>query len=253
VPTEPAEKEAAPAKEEAKEAEPTEKVADKVEEKVEAKEPAPTPTETAPTEPAVKVTTPKSLPPELKEIFDKADTKLKSISYLYAGPDTNGRFMDGYTIFGKYTKVDLYEEQVNVLENYFDTVYLNTEDKTATGRCEGPRCQNKNYDNTGNIYDVAYSDYKRRTPREWIDEVECTEILGPEVYDTRSVLKIKCTQNNNDVEMLVDQTYGVPLKITVGPMTDNEEIYMFTDLKFNDILKDSEVLPAFTEPQNTTD
>ncbi|MEM4263296.1 MAG: hypothetical protein QW666_00165 [Candidatus Woesearchaeota archaeon] len=242
--------EGTPAKEEA--------VKTSIEVKEEVKEPAvaPVPTTTTPkpkttTTPVPAETKPivvqsKELSPELKDLLTKADRRVQSVVYTYAGPSTQGRFLDTYFVKGKYIKVDLYASDPYVIETYFDTVYLDTALQTATARCEEKRrCISTNVDNTKKIFNVSYADYRLKTPYEWIKDITFAEIIGPEVMEGRQVTKIKYSDARSSTEMWVDDAYGMPIKIVVTFDDGTKETYMFKDYKFN-TLADSDVKPAFT-------
>lgn len=216
-------------------------------------EPAPKETEKETTPapmPAEKTTTtPKEIPPELKELLEKADRKLTSMVYLYGSPENEGRFLDTYYVRGDKMKVKLYEGNYYMRQDYFDTVYLDTSKKTATGRCENrKRCIFPDLDNTGRVFAVNYDDYRRKTPYEWLQDITTPEIIGPEIVDKRSALKIKYPKGETTVEMWMDNTYGVPLQIKILQPNDEEEMYQFTNWQFN-TLKEADVVPAFTEEQ----
>lgn len=191
---------------------------------------------------------PANLPEAIKSKIATANTKLKSMSYLYGGAEEKGRFLDTYHVLGDKIKVKLYEDNYYVVDDYFDTVYLDDALKTATGRCEHQRrCISANTDNTKKIFNVNYADYRRKTPYEWLSDIPAAaEIDGPEVVDKRSALKIHYPKGENKVEMWLDETYGVPLQIKITDPEDNEEFYQFTNVNFNS-LKQEDVLPAFTE------
>ncbi|MBW3005123.1 hypothetical protein KY310_04795 [Candidatus Woesearchaeota archaeon] len=226
-----------------------ETVAEKV---VEPKKETTTATETKQAEPApkteTKTTAPANLPEAIKARIDAANTKLTSMSYLYGSPENKGRFLDTYHVLGDKIKVKLYEDNYYVVDDYFDTVYLDDALKTATGRCEHQRrCISANTDNTKKIFTVSYADYRRKTPYEWLSDIPATaKVDGPEVVDKRSALKIQYPKGENKVEMWLDGTYGAPLQVKITDPEDNEEFYQFANVQFNS-LKKEDVLPAFTE------
>jgi len=206
--------------------------------------PAPMPKKTE-----TKAEAPKEIPAELKELMEKADMKLTSMVYLYGSPESEGRFLDTYHVVGDKMKVQLYEGNYYLRQDYFDTVYLDTTEKTATGRCENKRrCVFPDMDNTGRVFAANYDDYRRKTPYEWLQDITTPEILGPEIVDKRSTLKIKYPKGDTEIEMWLDNTYGVPLQLKIIHPDDEEEMYQFTNLQFN-TLKEEDVLPAFTEEQ----
>lgn len=188
----------------------------------------------------------KEVSPELKALLETADRKLQSMRYLYAGPTTQNRFLNTYLVKGKYIKVDLYEVDPYVIDSYFDAVYLDTDAKTATGRCEDKkRCISTNVDNTKKIFNASYDDYRIKTPYEWVKEISFAEIVGPEVMDGRSVTKIKYHDARSSTEMWVDNTYGVPIKLVITYDDSTKETQQFKDYQFN-TLADADVKPAFT-------
>ena len=249
APMEAEEKEAAPEKEETKEPIEKETVDEKVIEPK--KETAPKETAPAPKEPETKVTAPKDLPEAIKSKIDAANTKLKSMVYLYASPENQGRFLDTYHVLGDKVKVKLYEDNEYVEAEYFDTVYLDTTKKTATGRCENKRrCMSSRVDNTGKVFDANYDDYRRKTPYEWLSDITTAEVVGPEIVDRRSVLKISYPKGETTVEMWLDNTYGIPLQLKVIYPNEEENMYQYSNFQFN-TLKEEDVTPAFIEPLDT--
>lgn len=207
---------------------------------------APAPTTPAPAETKPIVVQSETLSPALKDLLTKADRRVQSVVYTYAGPSTLGRFLDTYLIKGKYVKIDLYEMDPYVIETYFDTVYLDTEAKTATGRCEEKRrCISTNVDNTKKVFNVSYADYRIKTPYEWVKEVTFAELVGPEVMEGRQITRIKFSDAKSTTEMWVDDSYGLPMKIVVSLDGGTEETYLFKDYQFN-TLSDADVKPAFT-------
>lgn len=206
--------------------------------------PAPMPKKTE-----TKTEAPKEIPTELKELMEKADRKLTSMVYLYGSPESEGRFLDTYSVRADKMKVRLYEGNYYMRQDYFDTVYLDTTEKTATGRCENKkRCVFPDMDNTGRVFAANYDDYRRKTPYEWLQDITTPEILGPEIVDKRSALKIKYPKGDTEIKMWLDNTYGVPLQLKIIHPDDEEEMYQFTNLQFN-TLKEEDVVPAFTEEQ----
>jgi len=254
--------EAAPTKETAK-AEPQVEIKEEVkeaaaEEKVAAPAPATTKTPTTTTAPKTEAAKPvpqestaiveqsKEVSPELKALLETADRKLQSMAYLYAGPTTQNRFLNTYLVKGKYIKVDLYEVDPYVIDSYFDAVYLDTEAKTATGRCEDKkRCMSTNVDNTKKIFNVSYDDYRIKTSYEWVKELTFAEIVGPELMDGRGVTKVKYHDARSSTEMWIDNTYGVPIKLVITYDDSTKETHQFKDYKFN-TLGDADVKPTFT-------
>lgn len=222
------------------------------------KEAAPTDkvdTEAAPSPEPVKKETKepaKTIPTVIKDIISRADTKLTSIVYLYGSAEHEGRFLNTYHVRGDKIKVKLYEDNYYVQADYFDTVYLDTSLKTATGRCENRRrCMSSQLDNTVKVFPATYDDYRRKTPYEWLQDITAgAEMIGPEVVDKRSVQKIEYPKKDHKVEMWIDKMYGVPLQVKIIYPNEEEEMYQFTNVQFN-TLKEEDVVPAFLVEQQS--
>jgi len=182
-------------------------------------------------------TAPKTeMSPQLKDLLKRADEKIKSVSYLYGGTETSNLFLDTYFIMGDKVKILKYDEDYYVLEDYYDNIYV----KEAIGCCEKQsRCVSRNVDNTGTPFDVDVSSLNiPKTPYQWSKEIPGdAQIVGPQTFNERSVTYIKYTQDGQEVQMWVDDTYGVPHKIIVG-----ETRYQFNDMLFNNV-KESEMIP----------
>ncbi len=197
--------------------------------------PGPTPVEAKPIPTASK---------ELQELLSRADQKVKSYSYLELIIPTKQQ-PDKFYIKGTKAKIKLYEYDPYVAETYFDTVYLDTVAKTAIGRCENRRrCIWPQGDNTKKTWEnLDYSKYITKTPYEFVKSVPPTaKIVGPELYDERTVTKIEYEEDGKLVQMWVDDTYGIPRAVRIVPSSGQELNYKFNDLQFN-TLTDKDVTP----------
>ncbi len=183
--------------------------------------------------------------PEVKDLLKRADEKITSLRYLYGGSETGNLFLDTYDIKGSKMVLHRYEDDYYVREGYYDTVYIDMAAQSAVGCCiEQSRCKSHNVDNTGKRFDVDFSTLKiPKTPYQWAKEVKGAEVVGPQTFASRSVTFIKYTDANGaQVDLWVDDTYGVPHKVVVT--SGGQEIkYQFNDLKFN-TLKDADFEPA---------
>ena len=197
----------------------------------------------APVETAVVVEKTEQMSPELRELLGKADQKVKSYKYLYSISADN-KFPHTYFVKGNYIKVTLFEVDPYVIDNYYDTVYLDTKSKKAYGYCENlKRCTSRDVDNTKKTYNLTYEDYRVKTPYELLKEITFAEIVGPEVVENRQMTKIK--QVNGDIltEIWLDATYGMPRRIRVTQGEKVLKMYNFSDMTFNTV-KDDEVWKA---------
>ncbi|MEM2915766.1 MAG: hypothetical protein QXT19_00160 [Candidatus Woesearchaeota archaeon] len=181
---------------------------------------------------------------ELQELLAKADQKVKSYSYLELIIPTKQQ-PDKFYVKGTKVKIKLYEYEPYIPETYFDTVYLDTATKTAVGRCENKRrCIWPQGDNTKKTWtDLDYNKYLTKTPYEFVKSVPPTAtILGPELYDERTVTKIEYEEGGKLVQMWIDDTYGIPRAVRIVPSSGPELNYKFNDLQFN-TLTDKDVTP----------
>ncbi|HLF54919.1 MAG TPA: hypothetical protein VI612_04310 [Candidatus Nanoarchaeia archaeon] len=193
-----------------------------------------------PSAPVTTVTS-QEMSPELRDLLKRADEKVSNLKYLFGGTDTSNLFTDGYAIKGTKLVIYEYEEDYYVREGYYDTVYVDTAAKTAVGCCiDKSRCLSHNVDNTGKKFDVDYASLNiPKTPYQWTKEVTSGSIVGPQTFNSRSVTYIKFMRDDGaEVQMWVDDTYGVPHKVVV--IKDGQEKkYQFNDMTFNS-LKDAD-------------
>jgi len=188
----------------------------------------------------------KEMSAEMKDLLSKADKKVQSFSYLYADPMTEGRYLDTYNIKGSKIRVDLFPTDPYIIDDYFDTVYLDAADKSATARCEEEkRCMSHNTDNTGKVFEASFDDFYKKTPYEWLKEVTYAEIVGPEVVESRSATKVKIPGEAMTTYMWLSDTYGLPLKVVIEKDDGTKETYGFKDFVMNS-LKDADVVPKFS-------
>jgi len=187
------------------------------------------------------VSTSGEMDPQLRDLLRRADEKLKSMQYLYGGTSTGNLFLDTYLVMGDNIKIETYEEDYYVREGYYDTIYV-TE---GIGCCEeGSRCKSHNVDNTGIPFDVDVTLLAiPKTPYQWVKEVPANaEIVGPQTFKQRSVQFVKYMDGKNEVGMLLDITYGVPLRVVIIDENGNEVKHQFNDMLFNN-LKDLDFVP----------
>ena len=170
--------------------------------------------------------------PQLKSLLERSEGKLSSLQYLYGGTETGNLFLDTFYVRGDKMKIKKYDESYYVRENYYDNIYVHL----SIGCCEEQsRCVSHNVDNTGKSYDVDVDALNvPKTPYQWVKEIPPNaEIIGPQTFNQRSVTYLKYTDSDGrEVQMWVDDTYGVPHKIIVGE-GDSQSRYQFNDMLFN--------------------
>jgi hypothetical protein len=199
--------------------------------------------EKEPSEPATTVTT-KEMDPQLRDLLKRADEKIKSIEYLYGEKNAQGNllFRDTIQIMGQKMKILKYDEDYYVREGYYDVIYYHL----GIGCCEeANRCKSHNVDNTQTVFDVDVNSLAvSKSPYQWVKDVPSSaQIVGPQTFSQRSVTFIKYSEGGNDVEMWVDDTYGVPHKVVVTESSGKEGVYQFNDMIFNS-LNDRDFEPA---------
>ena len=179
--------------------------------------------------------------PKLRDLLKRADEKVSSITYLYGGSETGNLFLDTYQIKGDKMKIKRYEENYYVRDGYYDTIYL----PQSIGCCEKlSRCRSHNVDNTNRSFEVDQSALTvPKTPYQWLKEVKDATIVGPETFNERSVTHVKFTNaNNQQVDMWIDDMYGLPHKVIVVDKNGNGIKYQFNDMEFN-MFKDADFVP----------
>jgi len=197
----------------------------------------------APVDQAVLVEKPEELSPELRELLQKADQKVKSYKYLFSLTLDN-KEPHSYFVKGQYIKVKLYELDPYNIDNYYDMVYLDTKNKKAYAYCENTkRCMSRDVDNTKKVYNVSYDEYRVETPYEYLKDITFAEIVGPEVVENRDTVKIKEVKGDVITEIWLDSAYGMPRRIRVTQGEKVLKTLSFQDMTFN-TLKDEDVWRA---------
>ncbi len=178
--------------------------------------------------------------PELRDLLSNADQKVKSYKYMYSISKDN-RYPHTYFVKGNYIKIKLFEVDPYYIENYYDTVYLDAKSKAARGFCESKsRCAIRDIDNTERMFNVSYTDYRVRTPYEFLKEITHAEIVGPELIENRQTVKVRQYDGDIVTDFWLDATYGMPRKIVVTKEDSTLSTYNFADMTFN-TLSDSDV------------
>jgi hypothetical protein len=202
-----------------------------------AQPPATAPAEAAPGPQPVEAKPVPAASKELQALLTRADQKLKSYKYLeLILPDK--KQPDIIAVKGTKIKVSLYEYDPYIPDEYFDTIYLDTVAKTATGRCENrKRCIWARGDNTKRSWDnMPYDQYRRKTPYEMLKQIPATAtITGPEVHENRATTKVEYDEAGKHHLVWIDDTYGIPVEVQIVTSDDSRITYKFNDLTFNTI------------------
>lgn len=169
------------------------------------------------------------IPNDIKEILEKGKTKLKSYSYNYKSPESDV----SYKIYIKGNKIKIIPpEIVNVEEGkFYNTIYLDIEEKTAEAYCIGySSCEGK----VGKIKDLNYEDAYIETPLDWLEKVTEAEKIDERQVEGRNSIYLE----TNIGKITVESYYGFLYKIE-----DGKKVWEFSDAAFNSV-KDSDVTPS---------
>jgi hypothetical protein len=167
-----------------------------------------------------------SKPDELNQIFERHNTKVKSLSYEYIERVPGAQY-HGVMLKNNFIRVT-YPTKGVISDKTFDTVYFNTKTKTAESYCLDPnKC--------GSVRKIGEYDYDKyiKTPIDWINEVVDSKKGETKLINGRSTTGYI----TNVGTLWMDNFYGVPLQI------DADIIYAFDEMKFN-LVSDGEVTPS---------
>jgi len=194
----------------------------------------PIPAETAPTETAPPAEESQEevkteIPADIKEVLEKAKTKLTSYSYNYKNPSTD--VSDGISVKGSKIKITLAEKKTEEEDKFYNTIYLDTEEKTAEAHCVGySDCEGK----VEKVKDLNYDDVSIETPVDWVAKVTEAEKIDERTVESRKSLYL----DTNIGKITIASYNGFIYKIEKG-----SQIWEFSDASFGSV-KDSDVTPT---------
>ena len=173
----------------------------------------------APTPVTVPISIGSDYDPKVKALINLATTKLKTAQYEYSG---TGDPIPGniYRVRGTLIKIVKQRPlELKDMANYYDTVYLDTVKKTATGYCtdawEKKDCIVMNKQYTG----LDYASYIRKTPFEWIPQIDkAARITGTQVFNGKDTKKLEYDKDGNHYTFLLDTIYGAPVYVSILPV-----------------------------------
>lgn len=166
------------------------------------------------------------IPNDIKEILEKGKTKLNSYSYNYKSPESNIKY--GIYIKGSNIKITLPEKNTEEQGKFYNTVYFDTEKKTAQAYCIGySSCEGK----VGKIKDLDYEKAYIETPLDWLAKVTEAKKIDQRQVEGRESVYLE----TNIGKITVESYYGFLYNIE-----DGNKVWEFTDAAFNSV-KDSDV------------
>lgn len=178
----------------------------------------------------VKLVPEEKISEEVMDLLNFADTRVKSLSYRYRGPETKGRFYEFYMVGNKikYTISPTYKDP-HLDDDAYDTIYVNKEFETALAYCEGRKCRIK-----GKKAVLDYDESYIWTSLDWINNMEYAEKVGEELINRRSTSKLEAGSLGT---IWIDNYLGVAVQ------TENDEnLYQFRDIVLNAV-KNRDVTP----------
>jgi len=154
---------------------------------------------------------------QIQQIFDYAETKIKSYSYKYKSP-----LGKQYTLYVKENKI-----RIGTLSDDYK-IYLDTEKKTAEEWCiSHTKCGRE----TGKIADLDYYDAYIETPIDWLPKITEAKKIDEGFYYGKQCWKL----DTNIGTVIIDSNFGF-----IYSIEQEDKEYLFLDAKFN-IVKDSDV------------
>ncbi|MEM2932886.1 MAG: hypothetical protein QW622_01600 [Candidatus Pacearchaeota archaeon] len=173
------------------------------------------------------------LPAEIIWLFEKS-ANVKSMQYIYVSSVLVDN--DKYKVKGNKIKVELMHMYRFNKTDYYDVVYLDTNEKKAKAYCELDRdC----YAIKDREYEVGFAYYYRNTPLDWIEKLKNAKDfvkLNTELIENKQSVHYSFTLENKSGEVWIWEYWGLPLKIIL-----NGKSYAFIGLAVNS-LQDSDVV-----------
>ncbi len=170
----------------------------------------------------------KTLSEDAKELLGR-QSRIKSISYKYKGPETSDNFYDFYIKEDKIKYLPWLAVKSLDNKDSYDSIFLDTKARTAASYCIVNTCLYK-----GKKADLNYGQSYISTIFDWTDDLESAEKIGEELIDDRAAWKFE----TNKGMIWLDTFYGIPLKVE-----SNGNIYRFQHISANGVL-DSDVVPS---------
>ncbi len=181
------------------------------------------------------------LSPALAALKQRADSKVKSYSFIYvAPPDYLAR--DTWFIKGNKIRVNLFDVEYFQRENYYDTIFIDAEKKAAAGYCmseDESRCPVKNKQLI-----LDYNEVMIKTPYQIIKLMPYGEVAGSEVLWDRMFQVVKYKKEGITYKVWADSYSGLVAKQALYNEDGDEiEKYEFRHIQINNI-DDAYVTPS---------
>lgn len=156
----------------------------------------------------------------VKELVAKAEA-VESYSYLYQTKLENiNIYIRGSKVKHKFSKI------ITAPTIEFDTIYFDTEKKTAVGYCEGDGCD---YKLKNVAFNVDYNKYKRPTALDYMKALTSGDVTGSSTLDGYEMKIIEYTKpNGQKVKLWAGSRYGLPAKQETWDKDERIDVILFT-------------------------
>ena len=178
--------------------------------------------EAAPSEPV------KEIPSDIKSALDQGKLKLTNYSYNYK----SSSITEAYKIYVKGNKIKIIPSGIINIEKgvFYNTIYLDTEKKTAEAYCLGYSNCGKNL---GKVKDLDFKTTYIETPSDWLKKITSAEKIDERQFEGRKSLYLQ----TNIGKITLESRYGFLYRVEAGKNT-----WEFSDAAF-DSVQDSDVIP----------
>lgn len=149
---------------------------------------------------------------EINELLSKADSKVRSYSFIYTFSSTK---LSGslFYVRGNKVKIKLKDVGIYNFEDYFDTAYLNLTNKSAIGYCENAQLEACR--KGANEYTLNFDDYRIKLPTDWLAEMgaarDSLHFLGRSILFERNAVLLE----NGNTLYWVDEFSGLPMRVQI--------------------------------------
>lgn len=180
------------------------------------------------------------LNPAIEALKARADSKVRSYSFIYAQPPDNIQ-RDSWYIKGNRIKVEIFAPQYFNPASFYDSVYIDAEKKTAAGYCtlkDEAKCPVRNRQ-----FILDYDEVMIKTPYQIVKAIPYGELIGSELLWDRMYQVVKYKKDNIIYKAWVDSYSGLAAKLAMIDEDGNELAkYEFRHLQINNV-DDAKVEP----------
>jgi len=162
------------------------------------------------------------IPQEVVDLFAQK-SKVKSVSYIHHESADISKPSYRIAIKDRLMKISLPTQTDLLNKNTVDMVIIDGARKEAQGYCESLKyCIEQ-----GNQGAVDYAAYYKKSPFDWVEEVQEAELLTDQRLFNRDTTKVLV---NGEYTYWVDSFFGIPLKVE-----GNNEVYTYDTPLFNGV------------------